>query len=210
MNMTLEDYYRLNNTALFCSSSMAEQLKEVRNDITSFLEGFTKACNEDLEAEKVASVIYLQYAYCINAYFTCNKEKLLGLGQYLLDFQGQHDAFFDTPSLNMVSFAYAILKFNPAFNEAHYRLLEITGIPNWAYMAINRDNVAKYVLSHFEDIISDNTIPTAKSKMTDLMNALQKMKTNIEENSSYKFSDFVPQYLLYKLLKRKLSPFRKL
>ena len=47
---------------------MAEQLKEVRNDITSFLEGFTKACNEDLEAEKVASVTYLQYAYCINAY----------------------------------------------------------------------------------------------------------------------------------------------
>lgn len=207
---TLEDYYRMSKTGLFCCSGMTEQLNEVKEDIASFLKGFTKACQEDLDAEKVASVIQLQYAHCINAYFVCNKEKLLGLGQYLLDFQGQHDAFFDSPSLNMDVFAYAILKFNPAFNEAHYRLLEITDRPNWAYMAINRANVAKYVLSHFEDIIADNTIPTAKSKMTALMNALTKMKTNIEETSSYKFSDWVPQYLLYKLLKRKLSPFRKL
>lgn len=200
---TLENYYEMADKGLLNHANFVNQLAEIRSDIEAFLKDFTVAYKKDLASEGQISVQGLKNAYCTNAYLTENKNKLLGLGLYLLDFQNRHDSFFNNPDFNIHAFTYIILKFDYAFEEAHYRLLEITEAIDWAFLAIHRDNIANYVLVNFSEIASRNAI------MKLYMEELTKMKNHIEKKSSYKFSNYIPQYILYKLLKDKLSTFKK-
>ena len=197
--MTLSQYYNAddaNKSNIFALSELAE----LRASTLEFLTGFEDALKKDSYAEgsNICAASLLKDAHITKGYLVENKESLLGLGQYLLDFRGFNDKILEEADKNILGLAYIIFAHGFAFEEAHFRLLEITKAHKYALMLPRKDNVAKYII--------DNLSRYSDIELKSVLDDLKQMDKKVRKNG-FKLEDYPAQYNLYLLLKKKFSLF---
>ncbi|MBQ8870136.1 MAG: hypothetical protein IJ019_02025 [Alphaproteobacteria bacterium] len=199
--MTLVQYYHAED-ANKSNIYAPEELAGLRASIKEFFDGFDEAVKQDCEAEgrPLASAFLLNDAYITKAYLTKNRDALLGLGQYLLDFRGFNDEILKEANFNFIGLTHIVFTYEYAFNEAHFRLLELSERRHYATLLPYKDNVAEFILTHLDEF-NENELKV-------IFNELKEMKKKVEKNG-FKLEDYTTPYLLYKVINRRLSVFNK-
>ena len=199
--MTLSQYYHAED-ANKSNIYAPEELASLRASIKEFFDGFDEAVNQDCEAEgqPLASALLLNDAYITKAYLTKNRDALLGLGQYLLDFRGFNDEILKEAKFNLIGLTHMVFTYGYAFNEAHFRLLELTKMRRHATLLPYKDNVANFIIDNF------NAFTDAELKAA--FKELKATRKRIEKKG-FKLKDYTSLDILYKLIKSKFSFFNR-
>ena len=198
--MTLEKYY----DAIDAKKSnifATEELTKLKLSIKDFFAGFQSALKKDLASENQENVYGLTKAYCTNAYLVENKKAMLGLALYLLDFRGFNDNYLREGGFGIYDFAWIVFKFGHPFEEAHFRLMEVCNDIFLAETNPYLENVAAYVLANFVDY------KNKKQCLKNMLAELEGLKERAKKNN-VSFKTYSSPYILYKVIKRKLSWFR--
>ncbi len=195
--MTLKQYYQAtdaNKSNIFAP----EEIGELRNSIADFFKGFDEATAKDCKAEEVFAINMVNEPYATHAYLREKKNELKGLGLYLLEFRGFNDEILKEGKFNLDALTYMVLRYKYPFEEAHFRLLELTDLHSYASYCPEKNNVANYIIDNFHKF---NEVE--KKRMYD---ALKKMKKRVKKNG-YEFADYTYPYFLYGRLKKEFSIF---
>ena len=198
--MTLEKYY----DAIDAKKSnifATEELTKLKLSIKDFFAGFQSALKKDLASENQEIFYGLTKAYCTNAYLVENKKAMLGLALYLLDFRGFNDNYLREGGFGIYDFAWIVFKFGHPFEEAHFRLMEVCNDIFLAETNPYLENVAAYVLANFADY------KNKKQCLKNMLAELEGLKERAKKNN-VSFKTYSSPYILYKVIKRKLSWFR--
>lgn len=198
--MTLEKYY----DAIDAKKSnifATEELTKLKLSIKDFFAGFQSALKKDLASENQENVYGLTKAYCTNAYLVENKKAMLGLALYMLDFRGFNDNYLREGGFGIYDFAWIVFKFGHPFEEAHFRLMEVCNDIFLAETNPYLENVAAYVLANFADY------KNKKQCLKNMLAELEGLKERAKKNN-VSFKTYSSPYILYKVIKRKLSWFR--
>ena len=198
--MTLEQYY----DAIDAKKSnifAPEEVGSLRESIRNFFDGFKTALKKDMEYEDKDNVYGLKRAFCTNAYLVENKKSMLGFALYLVDFRGFNDNILREGGFGIWDFSYIIFKFHHPFEEAHFRLIEVCNDIYLAEWAPCYDNVAAYILTHFDEYANK------KNSLQNILKELEALKERCKKNK-VAFKTYTSPYILYKVIKRKLSTFK--
>ena len=110
--MTLASYYKasdVNRSNIYAP----EEMSEFRKSIKDFFKGFDDAVKKDCSIERVPvnSVKLLNKAIVTRSYLYENKDSLLALGLYLLEFRGFNDAFFKEANVNLLRLTHIVFTY---------------------------------------------------------------------------------------------------
>lgn len=200
--MTLEKYYLKAHSNENCRNVVtAEEFGNLQASIIEFFQGFEKAKKEDCKNENCEALRLTKNAYATNAYLSENRTSLQGLALYLLDFRGANDVFFKKEKIDLYGLMYMIFTYNYMFQEADFRLLELTKAKSFALQMPEKDNVTLFIIKHFNEF--------SPFELNTIFRRLNRMKKRLKK-SPYKLENYTYQYILYNMISRKLPFFRRL
>ncbi len=196
--MTLSQYYNAtdaNKSNIFAPA----EIGELRASIADFFKGFDEAIKKDCSATGQLALVQVYEPHITQAYLREKQDELKGLGLYLLDFRGFNDEILKEGKFDLKNLTYMVLYYHYPFEEAHFRLLELTDLHSYASYCPEKDNVANYIIDNFHKF---NEVE--KKRMYD---ALKKMKKRVESNG-LKITDYTYAGILYSMLKKEFSFFK--
>ncbi|MBQ7659719.1 MAG: hypothetical protein IJS26_03105 [Alphaproteobacteria bacterium] len=122
-----------------------------KKNVKILIQAAVDAFEKDIDEQDVLEVDELRRADNFLAFCEANKTALESLGRFFKDFQGAHDKdryLYQWPQIQ--EFTFAVFKFGVAF-DGRVRLLDITGWKLGAFLALDDEEVCRYILAHFGD-----------------------------------------------------------
>lgn len=122
-----------------------------KKNVKILIQAAINALEKDMDEQDILEVGELRRADNFLAFCEANKTALESLGRFLKDFQGAHDKdryLYQWPQIQ--EFTHAVFKFGVVF-DGRVRLLDITGWKLCAFLALDDEEVCRYILAHFED-----------------------------------------------------------